>query len=153
MPKSILRLATLAILCATLPAFSTADDSGAADPASAQPDDGLLTLSATVLMPDGSPAAGAIVEALNPFPNPRNVRHADESGRVVLRDVFGNGAGKFRFTGIPANTPLRLITKNEEGLPAYSLDEDILLTPAEVRENEKLQARRRDAAGKLIRVP
>jgi len=54
--------------------------------------DSLITLTATVLMPDGSPALGAIVESIERDEDPRNVVHADEAGLIQIRSVFGNGA-------------------------------------------------------------
>lgn len=58
-----------------------------------QPDDGLLTLNAVMQMPDGSPAANAVIEHQEQWlPRRRNISRADFAGRATVRDVFGNGA-------------------------------------------------------------
>ncbi len=56
------------------------------------PDDGLLTLNLTVRMPNGSPAAGAIVESLHQYPELDETARTDNSGNVAIREVFGQGA-------------------------------------------------------------
>jgi beta-lactamase regulating signal transducer with metallopeptidase domain len=54
-------------------------------------DDGSLSLHLTVRMPDGSPAAGAIVESLHQQPELERTVRADDRGKVTIREAFGNG--------------------------------------------------------------
>lgn|GEM_PF-3564385 len=53
---------------------------------------GQVTVTGTVLMPDGSPAAGAIVESIPDREEPPNIVRTDEAGRFQLQGVFGNGS-------------------------------------------------------------
>lgn len=59
-----------------------------------QPDDGLLTLNAVIQLPDGSPAANALMEQHQGqcLPRRQSIVRADGNGRVTLRDVFADGA-------------------------------------------------------------
>lgn len=58
----------------------------------AEGNDGVLTLNLKVRMPDGSPAAGAIVESLHQYAELDAAARADEAGMAMIREVFGNGA-------------------------------------------------------------
>jgi hypothetical protein len=51
---------------------------------------GRVTLRVAVVMPDGSPAAGAIVESWGGLVDPDVVATADETGRTEMRGVFGS---------------------------------------------------------------
>ncbi len=53
---------------------------------------GLLTVTGTVLMPDGSPAVGATVESTAGSEEPPIIARTDDAGRFRLHGVFGNGA-------------------------------------------------------------
>lgn len=55
-------------------------------------EDGKLVIAGKVLLPDGSPAAGAIVEAQQDRSRGQNAAAADQLGEFELRGVFGNGA-------------------------------------------------------------
>ena len=57
-----------------------------------QQDDGLLSLNLTVLMPDGTPAARAMVKSLVPWGEGSQSLMTDEQGRIAIRSVFGFGA-------------------------------------------------------------
>ena len=57
-----------------------------------------------------------------------------------------DAVGRFRFTGLAVNTPLRMDVKNEDGLPSYSVSSNRRsFEPGEIRENEVVRARRRDS--------
>lgn len=89
-----------------------------AEPTPQTDDDGLLSLQLSVRMPDGSPAAGAIVQSLHGSPGPDQTARADNRGRVTIRDAFGNGCqiharspdgrfqATFRETAMEARTAL-----------------------------------------------
>ena len=53
-------------------------------------------------------------------------------------------AGRFRFEGVPAQVPLRLLIRNEGDGPEYDLDlsGNRLFEPGEIRENDHVRARR-----------
>lgn len=53
--------------------------------------DGLLTITGTVLLPDGSPASGATVASITEPGDPPNSTRTDATGRFQLRDMLGNG--------------------------------------------------------------
>ena len=55
-------------------------------------EDGQMTLWIKVVMADGSPAAGAIVESLSDLYDPDVVLTADAAGQARLDGVFGGGA-------------------------------------------------------------
>jgi hypothetical protein len=68
-----------------------------ADPASAGPDvnparAGLLTVTGTVRLPDGSPAVGATVTSNSTFGSSAIVARTNDAGRFRLDGVFGEGA-------------------------------------------------------------
>ena len=61
-------------------------------------------------------------------------------------------AGRFRFAGVPADVPLEMNIRNEGDGPEYYLfDRDRMLTPGEVRENDRLRPRRGDSSAPIAR--
>lgn len=72
--------------------LATAQAEPAANSSPLPPDDGKLTVAATILMPDGSPAANAILQTIHAEVGSPSQARADEKGRVQLHGVFGNGA-------------------------------------------------------------
>jgi RNA polymerase sigma factor (sigma-70 family) len=62
-------------------------------------------------------------------------------------------AGRFRFEGVPAQVPLRLLIRNEQDGPEYDLGlgGDRLFEPGEVRENDHVRARRIGPAATVVR--
>jgi RNA polymerase sigma factor (sigma-70 family) len=61
-------------------------------PAVANVDDGLLSVTGIVRMRDGSPVAGATVRSNNGSDEPSSVTRTDASGRFQLQGLFGYGA-------------------------------------------------------------
>ena len=60
-------------------------------PAVANSDNGLLTVTGIVRMRDGSPVAGATVRSITGSDEPSTVARTDDAGRFQLQAVFGNG--------------------------------------------------------------
>ena len=66
-------------------------------PHSSQPDQGALgrdtmvRVAGKILMPDGSPAAGAIVETVTGTDEPPIIAHTSNAGAFELQGLFGNG--------------------------------------------------------------
>ena len=66
-------------------------------PHSSQPDQGafgpdtMVRVAGKILMPDGSPAAGAIVETTTGTDEPPIITHTSNTGAFELHGVFGNG--------------------------------------------------------------
>src|SRR4051812_12616993 len=83
--------AWLVLACTLAPALAFADNPPSPRPADAPPPPGLLTVTGRVVMPDGSPAAGAAVRSIaEPGEVAAEVR-TDDAGRFRLRGLFGNG--------------------------------------------------------------
>jgi hypothetical protein len=82
---------TALYLVAIAPPAMGEGESTSAQPSS-RPDDGKLTVIASLSLPDGSPAAGAILRSKDGEIGSPAEAPADEQGRVQLRGMFGNGA-------------------------------------------------------------
>jgi len=85
-------LALAAGLATAAYAYQAARPEAPAPPVAAEPDDadGLLTATGFVRMPDGSPAAGAIIRAFDSDRGAREVAVADAEGRFRVRDEFAS---------------------------------------------------------------
>ncbi len=81
--------ACVIVSCSLARLAACADEPG---PPANQADEPLLTITGTVLMPDGSPAQGAIVESSPEAREAPRAACADDTGRFQLGGVFGNGA-------------------------------------------------------------
>ncbi|MCH7990449.1 MAG: hypothetical protein IID46_15015, partial [Planctomycetes bacterium] len=86
--RRTLLLILLVLASAMCAWFAFVDDRPSTELPNTPSGDGLLTLRATVLMPDGSPAVGAIVKLIDFSGKSRHIAHADESGQIRLRDEF-----------------------------------------------------------------
>jgi len=64
-------------------------------------------------------------------------------GKIVAAQQTDR-TGRFRFTGLPCKTPLRLGIRYEGDRPKYYLFHDRMFDPGEVRENDVLKASRPD---------
>lgn len=86
-------LALAAALATAAYAYQAARPQPLAPPVAAEPDDadGLLTATGVVRMPDGSPAAGAVIRAFDDLRGAREVAVADVEGRFRVRDEFAAG--------------------------------------------------------------
>ena len=72
--------------------IALAEPSAAAGSESSDADEGLLSLTVSVRMPDGSPAAGTVVESHSDPLTPAVTSLTDAAGTATLRDTFDNGA-------------------------------------------------------------
>ena len=78
---------------------------------------------------------------------------SDSTVRLVTQSSFldvaepqqSDEAGRFHFTGVAVNAPLRIDVRSEGGLPKYFPGKDRMFEPGEIRENDVLQSRRMDA--------
>ncbi|MDR3623167.1 MAG: sigma-70 family RNA polymerase sigma factor [Paludisphaera borealis] len=85
-------LLTAGVIATGAYAYQAAKPDPAAAPAKTDdPDDGLLTVSGVVRMPDGTPAAGATVQPFSGSIETPLVARTDEAGRFQLRGMFANG--------------------------------------------------------------
>jgi hypothetical protein len=94
-------------------------------------DGALLTLTGKVVMPDGSPASGAAVEATSNYngdPAPKSVL-ADQSGSFRLRGLFGTGAHLFARSA-DGNHQTTLMIPEIMVREASAKSVDLKLTPA-----------------------
>ena len=63
-------------------------------------------------------------------------------------------AGRFRFTGVPANVPLQFNNRYEvDGPDCYVVNGDRMFNPDEVRENDQLKLHLRDPSSPTVRSP
>lgn len=90
---SVLRLAFVTLFCLCIPtrSYLVAQERSGSAQAASLPTAGLLAVSGRVVMPDGSPVAGATVLSMGDAPDrPISVR-TNDAGEFRLRGVFGNG--------------------------------------------------------------
>ncbi len=146
--RPFLPLVSLLLSTAPFAPFAPADQRPSSAPADAQANDGLLTLRATVLMPDGSPAPGAVVESIG-LPGDRpNVVRGDESGRLRLRDVFRAGA-KIHARSLDGAHQTTLMTTAEEARSLFAVPIELTLAPAVTHEVVVLSEGRPVAAARV----
>lgn len=86
-PVPLVRLHTRAAAVGLACLFAAASAS-----AQEKSDHGLLTVTGTVVMPDGSPAVGASVLTTSRSGEPTATARTDRAGRFQLQSLFGNGA-------------------------------------------------------------
>jgi hypothetical protein len=133
-PRLLLSLISFVVLFAAAPRFTLADDPALSELVGTESNVGQLTFTGTVLMSDGSPAAGAIVEASDgSWEATSKVTRADESGRVQIRDVFGAGA-KIHARTADGEFQATLRTPAAATRAAFSVPVELRLAPAVIHE-------------------
>ena len=90
---------------------------------------GFLTVTGTVLMPDGSPAAGATVESTSESDEAPAIARTDDAGRFQLHGVFGNG-GRLHVRSADGNHQATLGVSPVAVRTAFASPVEMTLSPA-----------------------
>ncbi len=90
---------------------------------------GLLTVTGTVLMPDGSPAAGATVVSTTGTDEPPTITRTDDAGRFQLHGVFGNG-GRLHARSADGNHQTALAVPSGAVRTTFASPVEMTLSPA-----------------------